>query len=547
MAKDHKRYTGASSGSAGPVDEDQQTLAKLGYRQVFERGMGTFENFAISFTIISILAGCLTSYFIAFNNGGPVVITWGWLLVGIMVTLAGLALAEIAAAFPTSGAMYFWSSKLGGPVWGWFAGWMNLVGVIAVTAAIDYGAAIFWTNLLHIWFGLNTAHLTMFIVFTIIVLLHLGLNLQKVRLLGLLNSISAWWHIAGVLIILAVLVFVPDYHQPASFVFGGTINASGFAGTDFSDLGYWYAAAIGLLMAQYTITGFGASAHLVEETRAAARASAIGIVSSIVVSVIFGFILLVAVTFAIPKGAVQEVVAAGGNAVPFIWEQSVGSTWASLLLFIACVAQFFCGNAALASGSRMLFAFSRDGAVPGREIWRKVSQKNHVPINSLLLIAFLTWLLMVPTLVNGTIGYAVGTSVAVIGLYVSFSVPIFLRWRMGDAFQPGPWTIGKHYRWICPLSFVWIWFISVLFLLPTNSAGVWFTDAFSWSAANYAPLTFGGLLIVVGVWWKLSARNWFTGPVREVDEALVEIERKETGDDTSKVGDGGVATTAPGD
>src|SRR5699024_118227 len=389
---------------------------------------------------------------------------------------------------------------------------------------------IFWTNLLHLWFGLSTSNLTMFIVFTIIVFLHLILNMQKVRLLGLLNSVSAWWHIAGVLIILAVLIFVPDYHQPASFVFGGTINATGFPGMDFGDAGFWYAAAIGLLMAQYTITGFGASAHLVEETRAAARASAVGIVSSIVVSVIFGFILLVAVTFAIPKGAVQGVVEAGGNAVPFIWEQSVGSVWAGLLLFIACVAQFFCGNAALASGSRMLFAFSRDGAVPGRGIWRKVSNKNHVPINALLLIAFLTWLLMIPTLVNGTIGYAVGTSVAVIGLYVSFSIPIYLRWKMGDTFEPGPWTIGRHYRWICPLSFLWIWFISILFLLPTNTGGVWFTDAFSWSAANYAPLTFGGLLIVVGIWWKLSARNWFTGPVREVDEELVNIERKETGD-----------------
>lgn len=509
------------------ADDDTRTLAKLGYNQVFERGMGSFENFAISFTIISILAGCLTSYFIAFAAGGPVAVTWGWLLVGIMVTLAGLALAEIAAAFPTSGAMYFWSSKLGGPVWGWFAGWMNLVGVVAVTAAIDFGAAIFWTNLLHLWFGLGTSNLTMFIVFTIIVVLHLLLNFQKVRLLGILNSISAWWHIAGVLVILVVLVVVPDFHQPASFVFGGTINATGFPGKNFSDPSFWYVFAIGLLMSQYTITGFGASAHLVEETQAAARASAIGIVSSIVVSVIFGFILLVAVTFALPAN-IQGVLDAGGNAVPYIWEHAVGSAWAGLLLFIACVAQFFCGNAALASGSRMLFAFSRDGAVPGRQIWRKVS-RNRVPFNALLLVAFLTWALMIPTLANGTIGYAVGTSVAVIGLYVSFSIPIYLRWRMGESFERGPWTIGKHYRWICPLSFLWIWFIAILFLLPTNTSGVWFTGAFTWTAANYAPLTFGGLLLVVGVWWLLSAHKWFKGPIREVDEDLVQLEREEFG------------------
>ncbi len=529
MTDQKSNRSAATQTQSDAYDSDRETLAKLGYLQVFERGMGTFGSFAISFTIISILAGCLTSYFIAFSSGGPVAITWGWLLVGVLVTFIGLALGEIAAAFPTSGAMYFWSAKLGGPAWGWFTGWMNLVGVVAVTAAIDMGCAIFWNNLLNIWFGLAVTNLTSFIIFTIIVISHLYINFQKVRLLGILNSISAWWHMAGVLVILAVLVFIPDFHQPASFVFGGTINGTGFSGSNFTDPGFWFVFALGLLMAQYTITGFGASAHLVEETKLAARASAIGIVSSIVVSVIFGFILLVAVTFAVPAN-IQGVLDAGGNAVPYIFEHSVGIAWGSFLLFIAAVAQLFCGNAALASASRMLFAFSRDGAVPGRKIWRTVSRRNRVPFNALWLVGLLTWLLMIPTLANGPIGYAVGTSVAVIGLYVSFSLPIYLRWRKGADFEPGPFTIGKHYKWICPLSFLWIWFIAILFLLPSTTAGVWFTEAFDWTSANYAPLTFGGLLIIVGAWWLLSARKWYKGPIREVDEALVEVERAETGE-----------------
>lgn len=506
------------------VDEDTRTLAKLGYQQVFARGMGTFASFAMSFTIISILAGCLTSYYIAFSSGGPAVVIWGWLLVGILVTFIGMALGEIASAMPSSGAMYFWAARLGTPVWGWFTGWMNLVGVVAVTAAVDMGAAIFWMSLLHLWFGIRITDAATFITFTIIVVAHLLLNLNKVSLLGLLNSISAWWHIVGVLVVLIVLVVVPTHHQSASFVFGKTLNATGFPGSSFRDAGFWFVAAMGLLMAQYTITGFGASAHLAEETRVAARAAAIGIVSSIVVSVIFGFILLVAITFAVPAN-VQGVLAAGSNAVPYIWEHSIGMRWAGLLLFIACVAQFFCGNAALASASRMLFAFSRDGALPKRYIWRKISKRNQVPVNAVLLCVLVTWLLMIPTLFNGAIGYAVGTSVAVIGLYVSFSLPIYLRWRMKDKFQPGPWTIGKHYRWICPVSFCWIWIVSILFLLPPSKVGTWFTSSFSWTNANYAPLTFGALLVVVGAWWVLSARRWYEGPVREVDEELVLMER----------------------
>jgi amino acid transporter len=130
--------------------DDRALLHRLGYAQELFRAMGGFSNFAISFTIISVLAGTLTSYFIAFNNGGPIAITWGWLLVGLFSTVIALAMGEIASAFPTAGGLYYWASRLGSPGWGWFTGWFNLVGQIAVTAAIDYGAAIFVTALLDL-------------------------------------------------------------------------------------------------------------------------------------------------------------------------------------------------------------------------------------------------------------------------------------------------------------------------------------------------------------------------------------------------------------
>ena len=130
------------------LNEDEALLHKLGYAQELYRAMGGFGNFAISFTIISILAGCLTSYFIAFNNGGPVAVTWGWLLVGGFCIIVALAMAEIASSMPTAGGLYYWASKLGSPGWGWFTGWFNLIGQISVTAAIDYGAATFVSSLL---------------------------------------------------------------------------------------------------------------------------------------------------------------------------------------------------------------------------------------------------------------------------------------------------------------------------------------------------------------------------------------------------------------
>jgi amino acid transporter len=489
---------------------DEAALLRLGYSQVLYREMGGFSNFAISFTIISVLAGCLTSYNLAFNNGGPVVITWGWLFVGVFCVLVAMAMAEIASAMPTAGALYFWASKLGGPAWGWFTGWFNLLGQIAVTAAIQYGSATFMTALLNLWFPslVGTDTTTIFITFTVIAAGQLGLNLLNVNLLAKVNTLSAWWHMAGVGLIVVILVIVPTRHQSAAFVFGEVVNNSGFSGSSI-----WFVFGIGLLMSQYTVTGYDASAHMSEETRGASRATALGMVWAVVASVVFGFVLLVAVTFAVPN--VQGTLDAAGMAMVYIWTEATNESWAEFMLIIAVIAQLFCGTASVTSASRMMFAFSRDRAVPGSRLWRRVNA-NRVPVNSVIAIAVTAWALMIPTLANGVVGYAVGTSIAVIGLYIAFALPIILRIKAGDRFEPGTWSLGRHYRWISRLAVAWIAVICVLFLLPLSPNGVPGSEGFTWESVNYAPLTVGGALVLFGGWYLLSARKWFTGPVREV-------------------------------
>src|SRR5438874_4270222 len=310
----------SSQAPGAHVDDDERTLHKLGYAQVLYREMGGFSNFAISFTIISILAGCLTSYFIGFGNGGPVAVTWGWLIVGFFVVLVALGMGEVASAMPTAGAIYYWSSKLGSPAWGWFTGWFNLIGQIGVTAAISYGAAVFWTALMNLWFpSVGTDTHTVFITFSAIMAAQLLLNLNGVRLLAWLNSISAWWHMVGVVVIVFVLAIVPNHHQSFSYVFVQTVNNSGFGGQSLTHGIFIYVFLTGLLMAQYTITGYDASAHIREETRQASIGAAWGMVMSVVVSVVFGFILLVAVTFAIPAKGPSDT---GTFIVQSIWQDS---------------------------------------------------------------------------------------------------------------------------------------------------------------------------------------------------------------------------------
>ena len=274
--------------------------------------MGGFQNFAISFTIISILAGCLTSYYVAFERGGPVAVVWGWLIVGLFSTIIALAMAEIASAYPTAGGLYYWASKLGSPGWGWATGWFNLIGQIAVTASIGYGLATFGAVLLDYWFGYfekmddwfgASANASYYILYAIFLLAAAIINMFQVSITALLNTISAYWHMAGVAFIVLVLIIVPNEHQSFGYVFGETVNASGYgsATANFSSPVFWFVFGLGLLLSQYTITGFDASAHMAEETHHASRMAAVGMYMSVVVSVVFGWILLLAVTFVDPE------------------------------------------------------------------------------------------------------------------------------------------------------------------------------------------------------------------------------------------------------
>jgi amino acid transporter len=530
-----------STSAAAPepkLTEDEQQLHKLGYAQELFRAMGGFQNFAISFTIISILAGCLTSYYIAFESGGPIAVTWGWLIIGVFSTIIALAMAEIASSFPTAGGLYYWASKLGSPGWGWATGWFNLIGQIAVTASIGYGLSTFATVLfddlfnfethLKSWFGFDYNE-TVYALYAVLLLTVCLINVFDVRITSMLNTVSAYWHMIGVAVIVIVLIVVPKHHQSWGFVFGGQVNATGYAhnATGFHHAGFWLVFGLGLLMAQYTITGFDASAHMAEETHRASRMAAVGMYMSVVVSVIFGFILLVAVTFAIPdtNGALTNI----GAVVPWIWKTSMSQNWSDALLVICVVAQFFCLTASTTSASRMMFAFSRDGAVPGNRWWRRVS-KHRVPVYAVFAIGVLAGLLMVPAIWNYLVGYAAGTAIAVIGLYIAFVLPVFLRLRLGDRFEHGAWSLGRHYKWLGWVSIIWVAFIAVLFSLPLFYDGLPWSPNFSWSLTNYTILWFAGIGLFFGGWWVISARHWFKGPVRMgTEEELARLEQQQEG------------------
>jgi amino acid permease (GABA permease) len=496
------------------LSQDEQRLHELGYAQELRRRMSGFSNFAVSFTIISILSGCLTLYGFGMNTGGPALITWGWPIVGIMTLFVGLAMAEVCSSFPTAGGLYYWSAKLAPPknaaAWSWFTGWFNFLGQVAVTAGIDFGCAFFINAFLNLQWSVPTYHWVTILIFAGVLLLHGLLNQFGIRLVALLNDISVWWHIVGVLIIVGVLAIKPAHHQSASFVFTHFVNNTGWHSA-------FYVVLLGLLLAQYTFTGYDASAHMTEETHDASRSGPRGIVMSIVVSLIAGWALLIGVTFAI-QHYTAEVGSATGVPPAQIFIDAAGLTVGKLLLLIAIGAQLFCGMSSVTANSRMIYAFSRDGALPASNFWHRVNHRTRTPTNAIWLAAVFALVLGLPYLWNPT-AYAAVTSIAVIGLYIAYVTPTFLRLRQGDSFQRGPWHLGRWSRPIGIIAIIWVIFITILFMLPTVSPI---------TTANFNYTVFAVVAVVgfAGIWWLVSARNWFTGPrVQGTAEELAAIEQ----------------------
>jgi amino acid permease (GABA permease) len=498
------------------VDADQKRLHELGYAQELMRRMSGFSNFAVSFTIISILSGCLTLYGFGMLTGGPAVIVWGWPFVGIMTLFVGLSMAEVCSSFPTAGGLYYWAAKLApaksGPAWSWFTGWFNFLGQVAVTAGIDFGAAFFVHALLTLVFNLSTAHWVTIVIYAIILFVHGLLNQFGIRLVALLNDISVWWHILGVLIIVGVLAFAPSHHQSASFVFGHFYNGTGLSVPAF------YIVLIGLLLAQYTFTGYDASAHMTEETRDAATAGPRGIVASILVSLVAGWVLLIGVTFAIQNYA-GEVGSATGVPPAQIFLDAIGKTGAELLLLIVCVAQLFCGMSSVTANSRMIYAFSRDGALPGSSFWHRVNKRTRTPTNAIWLAAGGALILGLPYLWNYA-AYAAVTSIAVIGLYIAYVTPTFLRLRRGEDFKRGPWHLGRWSYVVGWTAVVWVVIIFFLFMLPQ-------VGPITFTTFNYAVIAVLAVIGFAGIYWLVSARHWFKGPkVQGTAEELAAIEHE---------------------
>jgi amino acid transporter len=507
-------------------DRDVRRLAELGYRQELARGWSGFTNFAISFTIISVLAGTFTTFAFAWQNGGPIAVSIGWPVLCFFVLMVAFSMAELTSKYPTAGGPYWWAHDLGGKGWSWMTGWFNIIGLVGIVASVGYGAAIFLNSTLGLYgldiFGIDFGNsenilAETWLLFSLIMVLYTVVNIFADRFLALMNNVSVGWHLLGVAVIIAVLAFVPSDHQDLGFVFSERINNSGFFDGSASSLGFWFfVLPIGFLLAMYTQTGYDASAHTAEETRDAAKAAAQGVWRSVFWSAVIGWFVLLAFLFAATD---VEAVNEGAGFVATIFTSALDSWAAKLVMIIATVGQLFCGAAGLTSASRTWYAFSRDRGMPGWWLFRRVN-RDRVPFNAVIAVSVASLVLAIPALFgknNIPFAFFALTGICTVGLYLAYIIPVYLRLRAGDAFEPGPWTLGRRYKLVNSLAIVFVVLVVYSLNLPYSPGSLPWNDDWDVSLVNYTPLAVV-LPLIFGIWYLVSAKNRYQGPVRTLEE-----------------------------
>jgi amino acid transporter len=463
--------------------DDLRTLHALGYKQELARVLGGFSNFALSLSIICILAGGLTSFHLGFAAAGGASIGLGWPLCCLLSLAVAATMGQVASAFPTAGGLYHWAATLGGRGWGWGTAWFNLAGLVTVLAAINVGTVSFAAA--AFFPGVPLDPLTQFVAVAAITASHAVINHLGIRVTRVLTDFSGYWILVVAAVMTVVLLASAD-----SLDFGRLVTFTNFTGTP-ADKPVWprteslgWAFALGLLLPAYTITGFDASAHASEETVHAAAAVPRGIVRSVLVSGVFGWVMLSAAVLAMKDPAATAE--AGDGAVP------KGVAWA--LLGGAVVAQYLCGLATVTSASRMAFAFARDGGLPFSGAVRRVSPRFRTPPVAVWGVAAAAVLFTAYTPVYSTI-----TAVCVIFLYVSYVIPtaigLIAHGQWWTTF--GPWHLGRWYRPLAVVSILGCVALLVIGMQPPN---------------EQAAVVVGVAVVALLVGWFAYARRHFPGP-----------------------------------
>ena len=503
--------------------EDLKVLHGMGYAQELQRNLSRFSNFAISFSIICILSGGINSLAQATSGSGGVGVGVGW-LVGCFVSLVfAVAMSQISSAYPTAGGLYHWGSILGNRGTGWVTAWLNLLGLITVLGAINVGTWTFFMGSFGAALGIENTITTQTIFLVIITGAQALINHMGIRLTARLTDFSGWLIFGGSILIAIVCLAAAD-----SWDIGRLLtfkNYSGEAGGSvWPSVSNGWVFALGLLLPIYTITGYDASAHTSEETLKAAHSVPRAMVMSVIWSALFGYLFLASFVLMIPD--MDQAAAQGWNVFFWAFDQQVNGAVKWLVYLVVFVAQLLCGLATVTSASRMIFAFARDGGLPGSTSLAKVSPTYRTPVAAIWTAAILSVLFVWGSSlvsVAGTSAYTIVVSCTVIFLFISFTLPItlgLLAWGTPKWDRMGPWDMGRGvFTLFAVLSIASMILIFVIGIQPPNQWALY--------------ITVGFFILTAIVWFAFEKRRFQGPPIGELiakREALIRAAERAVGE-----------------
>ncbi|EMD30987.1 hypothetical protein CERSUDRAFT_120199 [Gelatoporia subvermispora B] len=510
-------------------DPDTALLSRLGYKQEFKRVFTPLEVFGLAFTFVCPYPAIVSVIGFALPNGGPRALVWGWATCAFAVMFIGLTLAELGSALPTSGGLYYWTYTYASPRWrrvlSWLVGYSNIIAYVAGLAAIDWFCAVEIMAGVSIGTGrfMPTLRQT-YGVFAAIIFCHGLIGSLAPNIIAYLQKILVY---VNVLLCVAIVVALPSA-TPREFM-----NTPTYALTGYANLYGWpegWGFILSFLAPLWTIGAFDAAVHISEEASNAATVVPWAMIISSGAAGVLGFGINVAIAFCMGTNIDEIMSNPIGQPMASIFVNSFGQRGALVFLSFAIMTQFFVGANNLIVSSRLVFAFSRDSALPFSSVLYQLHPRTHTPMRGAWACAGVALLIGLLALEGPTASSAIfGLSMA--GLYMSWCIPVASRFLGGKKWVPGPFSLGIWGMPVAAVAVAWMSLAVVIFAFPT-------TPGPTGSDMNYMVVVFGGwIALCLGYYYcpVYGGFYWFTGPRSNIETDVMESSAK---DDEATGGEG---------